>query len=102
MRMKGMHEVTTRRDLIDRALPGTRAAMITLLARAELEAIRLQRERSIWATNQRDTERRLERAATRVESLRRALDGGSPRRKGVRRLPRRSLPTRQRTVALEY
>lgn len=102
MRMKGMREVTTRRDLVDRALPGTRAALITLLARAELEAIRLQRERSIWMSNQRDTDRRLERAVARVESLRRALDGAPPRRRGARRLPRRSLPTQRRTVALEY
>ena len=103
MRVKGMREVVTRRDLIDRAAPTTPAEIVTQLVRAQLEVIRAQSERNIWAAKQGEAERRLQRAAARVESLRRALDAGSPTRgKGARRARPGPVPVRQRQVRLEY
>lgn len=104
MRVKSMRDVVTRRDLIDRAAPTTPAEIVTLLVRAQLEVIRLQSERNVWAGKQEEAERRLQRAAARVESLRRALDAASPtrRKKGARRARPGPVPVRQREVRLEY
>lgn len=113
MRVKGMREVVTRRDLIDRAALATRSGMVTQLARAQLmvtqlaraqlEVIRSESVRDIWTANQREAERQVQRAAARAESLRRALDAGSPsRRKGARRARPGPVPVRQREVRLEY
>lgn len=103
MRAKGMREIVTRRDLIDRAAPATRSEVVTQLARAQLEVIRSESVRDTWAANQREAERQVQRAAARVASLRRALDEGSPiRRKGTRRARAGPVPVRQREVRLEY
>lgn len=104
MRVKGMREVVTRRDLIDRAAPATRSEVVTQLARAQLEVIRSESVRDTWAANQREAERQVQRAAARVESLRRALDEGSPirRKKGTSRARPGPVPVRQRQVRLEY
>lgn len=109
MRVKGMRELVTHRDLIGRAAPATRAEpatrakMATLLARAMQLEVRSESVRDTWAANQREAERQVQRAAARVESLRRALDAGSPtRRKGTRRARPGPVPVRQREVRLEY
>jgi chromosome segregation ATPase len=103
MGIRGLHDIPTAHSLPNRSLPATRAQVVTHLARAEHEKARLERELTMWVTNQKQAERRLQRVLERIALLQEALKKHSPRR---RRAGRRGLTgspdIRHREITLEY
>jgi predicted nucleic acid-binding Zn-ribbon protein len=78
---KGMRDIPTIQGLRNRSVPSNREQIVSELARLEHEKARLEREISIWVSNQKKTESRLKQAQDRIDLLQKIMDETDPRRK---------------------
>jgi len=84
-RLPSMREIPTIQGLKNKAVPANREQIISEFARLEHEKARLERELSIWVTNQKKTNDRFQHVQERLNLLQGLLDGLSgtehPRRR---------------------
>ena len=67
--MKGMRDIPTIQGLQDRSLPKSREMIVAEVARLEHEKARLERELTMWISNQKKTEGRLQHVEERLTLL---------------------------------
>ncbi len=77
-RVRSMRDIPTVQGLRDRAIPDSREQIMSELAHLEHEKARLEREISIWITNQNKTQERIRIVQERVEMLNRTMEEISP------------------------
>jgi chromosome segregation ATPase len=73
-RVRGMRHLMTPQTLSNRHIPQDRAQLVAKMARLEHERSRLEREREVWLTKQRQTEQRLNGIQAQLEALQTKLD----------------------------
>jgi len=74
-----MRDIPTIQGLKNRGVPSNREQIVGELARMEHEKARLERERDMWASNQKKTQFRLSNVQERINLLQATLDEISPR-----------------------
>jgi len=93
-RLRSMRDIPTIQGMKNRAVPANREQMISEFARLEHEKARLERELSIWQTNQKKTEERIHQIQERLNMLQSIFSGpdtaGQPHRQGGSHQPRSS------------
>lgn len=97
MKVKGMHDIATGQNMINRSIRATRAQRLGQLARVEHEKSRLERELDKWKANKKQSEERLRVVQRRIGLLKQSLHDDPPEK--------REQGHRQRTwreVRLEY
>ncbi len=77
--IRSMRDVPTIQGLKNRSVPDTTEQVMSELARLEHEKARLERENTIWLSNQKKAQTRINQAQERIDILRRLLDELSPR-----------------------
>ncbi|MEM9664031.1 MAG: hypothetical protein AAF970_03800 [Bacteroidota bacterium] len=101
-RPRGMRDIRTAQNLLNRSKPSGRAQAVTQLARLEHERMRLEREMKLWAQKYTQTKNRLHGVLKQLSDLESlsdelaAREGLTPTNKQLRKLAQSGLPSRKR------
>ena len=77
--IRSMRDLPTIQGLKNRSLPANREQIMGELARLEHEKARLEREKTIWLSNQKKAQTRIDQVQERFDLLQRMLEELSPK-----------------------
>ena len=77
--IRNMRDLPTIQGLKNRSLPDNREQIMSELARLEHEKARLEREKTIWISNQKKAQTRIDQVQERFDLLQRMLEELSPK-----------------------
>jgi chromosome segregation ATPase len=72
--IRNMRDIPTIQGMKNRSVPSNREQIMSELSRLEHEKARLERENTIWLTNQKKTESRIQQVNERMDLLRRKIE----------------------------